>query len=268
VLKNRQFIFGGVVVAIGSLFIVSFIFSLSSLGEVVYYKKAEAAIVVSAAPLQPSAEEVAAVVDVTADQEEDKSLETPGKVDEENNEEEAEETELVESEIVDSQSVPVVPFFSQFEDISPASWKKVGCGIASLAMLIEYYDPGVVVVDNLLQEGIEADAYLDDAGWTYAGLIGVSKKYGMGGQAYDLGNLSMEKAYGELLLELEEGPVMASVHYTFQKSNPIPHLVIINGIDDGKVYYNDPAEETGGGSVSVAQFQSAWKKRYIEFRLL
>jgi predicted double-glycine peptidase len=61
---------------------------------------------------------------------------------------------------------------------------------------------------------------------------------------------------------------MASVHYTFQKSNPIPHLVIINGIENEKVYYNDPAEKNGGGSISVTQFQSAWKKRYIEFRLL
>lgn len=168
----------------------------------------------------------------------------------------------------DTTPIPTVPFFSQFDDISAPAWKKVGCGVASLAMLIEYYNPGTVTVDQLLEEGIEADAYLDSAGWTYAGLISISKKYGLDGKTYDYGHLSLEQAYQKLVTELEDGPVMASVHYTFQKSNPIPHLVIINGIEGEKVYYNDPAEKAGGGTVSVAQFQSAWKKRYLEFRLL
>lgn len=174
----------------------------------------------------------------------------------------------VDLEIENKTDVPTVPFYSQFSDITSDSWKKVGCGIASLAMLIEYYNPGSVEVDNLLQEGIDASAYLDSAGWVYAGLIGISKKYGLGGKTHDFGSYSMEDAYGELVAELEEGPVMASVHYTFQKTNPIPHLVIINGIKDGVVYYNDPAEKAGGGEISAAQFKSAWKKRYIEFRLI
>jgi len=57
-----------------------------------------------------------------------------------------------------------------------------------------------------------------------------------------------------------------SVHYTFKPTNPIPHLVIVTGVEDGKVYYNDPAEKSGNGSISIEQFQSAWKKRYIAIR--
>jgi len=34
-----------------------------------------------------------------------------------------------------------VPFYSQFVDISAPAWKKVGCGIASLAMIIDFYKP-------------------------------------------------------------------------------------------------------------------------------
>jgi predicted double-glycine peptidase len=162
--------------------------------------------------------------------------------------------------------IPIVPFFSQFTDISAPEWKKVGCGIASLAMLIEYYEPGKVSVDTLLKEGINADAYLSSAGWTYAGLIGISKKYGLSGTTHDLGGMSIGGAFSELETALKEGPVMVSVHYTFDPQNPIPHLVIANGIDGDTLYYNDPAEKSGNGSVSVMQFKKAWKQRYIEIR--
>lgn len=162
--------------------------------------------------------------------------------------------------------VPIVPFYSQFNDISAPEWKKVGCGIASLAMLIEYYEPNSVTVDELLQRGIDAHAFLSDAGWTHAGLINLSHKYGLGGESHSLAESSMDDAFEVLKTELEEGPVMASVHYTFDPQNPIPHLVVVNGVREGKVYYNDPSESGGGGSISIAKFQSSWKKRYIDIR--
>lgn len=165
-----------------------------------------------------------------------------------------------------SSTVTSVPFFSQFDDISSPQWKKVGCGIASLAMLIEYHNPGALTsVDTLLQEGIDADAYLHNAGWTYAGLIGVSKKYGLDGTTHDLGGSSVDVAFEAFRKALTKGPVMASVHYTFVPTNPIPHLVIVTDIRGDTLYYNDPAEKSGGGSISLTQFKSAWKKRYIEF---
>jgi hypothetical protein len=165
---------------------------------------------------------------------------------------------------VENSDIFTVPFYSQFKDITSDSWKKVGCGIASLAMIIEFYEPGEVKVDTLLKEGISAGAYLDDAGWTHGGLIGLSKKYGLGGESHDLRDSTMESAFSRLKTVLEDGPVMASVHYTFDPKNPIPHLVVVNGVSDGMVYYNDPAEKVGGNSITVAQFKSAWKKRYIE----
>jgi len=59
--------------------------------------------------------------------------------------------------------------------------------------------------------------------------------------------------------------VIVSVHYTFDPQNPIPHLVVANGIHDGTFYYNDPAEVSGGGSIPVEKFENSWKKRYIAF---
>lgn len=162
-------------------------------------------------------------------------------------------------------SVFSVPFYSQLTDISAPEWKKIGCGIASLAMLIEFHNPdSLTSVDTLLQEGIAADAY-SSVGWTYAGLIAVSHKYGLDGTTHDFGDSSIDVAFSAFEKALTAGPVMASVHYTFTPTNPIPHLVIVTGIKGDTLYYNDPAEPSGNGSIPVSQFKSSWKKRYIEF---
>lgn len=161
---------------------------------------------------------------------------------------------------------PTVPFYSQFVDISDPAWKKLGCGVASLAMLIEHYEPQNVSVDTLLQQGIDSGAYLQNAGWTHQGLVDLSKRYGLTGSPQDLSGYTMDTAFSELSQALDEGPVIASVYYTFTPGHPIPHLVVLNGVKDGVVYYNDPAEPSGGGTISVADFKPAWKKRYIEIR--
>lgn len=158
-----------------------------------------------------------------------------------------------------------VPFYSQFTDITPPEWKKISCGIASLAMLIDFYGDAVVA-DELLQEGIQSGAYITDAGWSHAGLIALAQQHGLEGRTQGLSHLSMTDAFAALKTALAEGPVMVSVHYTFDPQNPIPHLVVITGVADGLVYYNDPAEDAGAGTVSITQFTSAWKKRYIEIR--
>jgi len=159
-----------------------------------------------------------------------------------------------------------VPFYSQFTDITKPGWQKIGCGIASVAMLIDYYSDEDIDVDALLDRGIANNAYLSDAGWIHAGLIGLTKDYGLDGQSMSLAHLSKDAALAELRAVLEDGPVMASVHYTFEPTNPIPHLVVINHIKDGLVYYNDPAEQSGNGTLTTTDFQRGWKQRYIVIR--
>ncbi len=168
-------------------------------------------------------------------------------------------------EVASRSSIFSVPFYSQLTDITAPEWKKIGCGIASLAMLIEFHNPdSLTSVDTLLKEGIAIDAY-SSAGWTYAGLIAVSHKYGLDGVTRDFGGSSTDTAFTAFKKALTKGPVMASVHYTFIPTNPIPHLVVVTGIDGDTLYYNDPAEPSGNGSIPVSQFKSSWKKRYIEF---
>lgn len=159
-----------------------------------------------------------------------------------------------------------VPFFSQFKDISATKWRKVGCGVASLAMLIDYYKPGEVTVDTLLDEGLDAGAYLSDAGWIHQGLVNLADDHGLSGSTHDFSSSGMDTAFANLTDAVGEGPVIASVHYTFDPKNPIPHLVVVRGVSDGKVYYNDPAAPSGNGSISIEAFKKSWKKRYIEVR--
>ena len=178
------------------------------------------------------------------------------------------ELKLVQEETseTDKRTTHMVPFYSQFTDISATEWQKVGCGIASLAMLIDYYTPGEITVNDLLNEGIAANAYESNAGWSHEGLIGLARNYGLTGEAVYMSDQSMTTAFDNLKKALEEGPVMVSVHYTFVPTNPIPHLVIVTGVENGEIHYNDPAEKSGDGTVSIEQFQSAWKKRYIAIR--
>ena len=172
----------------------------------------------------------------------------------------------LETQNVATSSIPAVPFYSQFKDINAAAWQKIGCGVTSLAMVIDYYKPDAVSVNALLKQGIAAGAYLQSAGWTYKGLIQLSQKYGLDGNSYDLSALGGQAAFTQLQTYLKDGPVIASVHYKFDPKSTIPHLVVIDGVDKGTVYYNDPAAKTGEKQISTADFLKGWKKRFIVVR--
>ena len=162
-------------------------------------------------------------------------------------------------------SVAQVPYYSQFADITSPSWQKRGCGIASLAMVIGYYTGRDVSVDTLLAQGIKAGAY-SPQGWTYKGLIGVAAGYGLGGESYDLAAQGHSAALKQLQQNLNDGPVIASVHYKFDPKNPIPHLVVVDGIKNNLVYYNDPATKGADKTIALDTFVQAWKMRFIVLR--
>jgi ABC-type bacteriocin/lantibiotic exporter with double-glycine peptidase domain len=163
-------------------------------------------------------------------------------------------------------SVPDVPFYSQFKDIQSPKWQKVGCGVTSLAMVVDFYTPNAVSVNSLLQQGIAAGAYDQDAGWIYAGLIQVSQKYGLDGAYHDLSKMDSKTAFAEFKEYLKDGPVILAVHYKFDPKSRIPHLVVINGIAGDVVYYNDPAAKMGEKQISTADFLKGWKKKVIVIR--
>ncbi|MCE9644121.1 C39 family peptidase [Candidatus Parcubacteria bacterium] len=175
------------------------------------------------------------------------------------------QAETLKKEIATS-TVPIVPFYSQFKDITSAAWQKVGCGVASLAMIIDFYKDDTVSVNTLLTQGIAENAYLKNAGWSHKGLIQLSNKYGLGGKSYDLSKLSTKASFAEFKNQLKSGPVIASVHYKFDPKSTIPHLVVIDGIVGDTIYYNDPAAKTGQKQISTTDFLKAWKKKFIVIR--
>ena len=152
-----------------------------------------------------------------------------------------------------------VPFYSQVLDISDYKWKGVGCGVAGLAMLIDYYKLSVEV-EALLQQGVSSGAYDNNNGWSHAGLISVANQYGLSGQAvYDVSFDSLNKV-------VETGPVMVSVDYSMTAQNTVPHLIVVTDIKDGVVHYNNPASLEGGETISIENFNLTWKKNYIEIK--
>lgn len=156
-----------------------------------------------------------------------------------------------------------VPFYSQIRDISDPKWKKLSCGIADMAMIINFYKPGAVAPDALLQAGLAAGAFIDGVGWKHQGLADLGHPYGLSGSGHDVSHLSKSEAFAVLAQHLEDGPVIASVYYTFDPASPIPHLVVITGTADGMVFYNDPAMREGDHAISIAGFLRGWKKRFI-----
>lgn len=168
------------------------------------------------------------------------------------------------SDLTDSAvSVPVVPFYSQIDDIDWVDWRSKACGVVGLAMIINYYFPDKTTPQQLLEEGLNAGHFLNGVGWKHMGLALMAQDHGLDGKSYDYLSYDMDFAYERLLEYLEKGPVIVSVFHSFDPQSPIPHLAVVNGIKNDVVYYNDPAEKFGGGSISVRDFQRGWKKRFI-----
>lgn len=168
--------------------------------------------------------------------------------------------------IAASTTIPHVPFYSQFRDIASPKWQQAGCGITDLAMLINYYKPHTVVVNDLLKEGVADGAFDPSAGWIYAGLIHLSQKYGLDGTYYDLSGLDATTAFSRFKKILKEGPVILSVHYKFNPKSTLKHLIVINGMDAHYVYYNDPAALVGQKRVTITDFLKGWKRKVIAIR--
>lgn len=159
-----------------------------------------------------------------------------------------------------------VPFFSQFIDIQSPQWQNVGCGITSLAMMIDFYKPNTVSVNNLLQQGVAAGAYDANAGWNFGGLIQLAQRYGLAGNFIDLSKLKATAAIAQFENYLKNGPLILSVHNKFNPNDSLPHLVVIDGIKNNTVYYNDPAAKTGKKKISVANLVKGWEKKGIVLR--
>lgn len=159
-----------------------------------------------------------------------------------------------------------VPFYSQFRDIELIEWQKLGCGIASLAMVIEYYKPNTVSVMKLLNQAINSGAYQQNIGWKHKELSVLAERYGLVQKSYDLIKSDNETAFAQFLNFLQDGPVVVSIHNKFNPQATLGHIVVITGFENDVIFYNDPAGTEPERKISTEDFLKGWKKRFIVIR--
>lgn len=159
-----------------------------------------------------------------------------------------------------------VPLYSQISDISSVEWQQKGCGVADLAMIIEFYKPKTTSVQKVLEEALSGGAYEKNVGWKHDGLAALAVKHGLVGRTYDLSSLDKNTAFSQFQDIIKEGPAVASIHRGFNPKSPFGHLVVITGFDENFIYYNDPGKHDGIRKVSVTEFMKGWKKRLIVVR--
>lgn len=159
-----------------------------------------------------------------------------------------------------------VPFHSQLSEIASYEWQMQGCGVASLAMEIDFFKPKTASVMKLLKEGLSSGAYVKNVGWSHQGLADLAEKYGLEGKVHDFSKLKKDMAFAELADSLSGGPVIASIYNKFNPKSTLGHLIVVTGFDEDYVYYNNPASTGGEKKIGVTDFLSGWKKRYITIR--
>jgi hypothetical protein len=172
-----------------------------------------------------------------------------------------------------------VPFSSQFTDLGHHEWRARGCGVTALKMVMDFWhaqDPAnrTEHLDALLKAGLAEHAHISDIGWSHTGLVRLARRYGYDGFNADWATKgptpkSPEDAWTALAAELERGPVMASVFAGLDPDRGGGHVIVVTGIVDGLVAFNDPEElleREGRKLLALPRFLRGFKNRYIVVR--
>ena len=157
-----------------------------------------------------------------------------------------------------------VPKYSQHLHIETKEWRDKSCGITSLGMLLAYHETPILL-SQLLAEGLLQNAYLPKIGWKHKGLVDLAREFERKGENFDWAQLDDQAAFENVKKHLLKYPVLASIHHKFDKGNG-GHLIVLTGIDENNIYYNDPdatSEEAVVGTVKIDTFINGWKKRII-----
>jgi hypothetical protein len=185
-----------------------------------------------------------------------------------------------------------VPFYSQIKDTQKEEWKELSCGIVALKMVLDFYGPTNLSIDELYQKGLDIGGYLENVGWYHHSLALLAKQLGfqaitrlwglpeeyaqklknrgfneselqiLEDQQLDEGILTLKK-------ELENGrPVILSVSKGFGREGR-GHLVVLIGSDDQGFILHDPFEVIRPGKefkITFNEFKQAWTRRAIIIR--
>ena len=159
-----------------------------------------------------------------------------------------------------------VPKYSQHLHIETQDWQNKSCGIVSLGMLLAYH--GIPIsLPHLLAQGLIQNAYLPGIGWKHKELAELGRNFGVRGENFDWAHLDNATAFQNAKQHLDQYPILVSIHRQFDKKNG-GHLIVVTGIDNRLVYYNDPdakEENKIACEIEINAFLNGWKKRIIAF---
>ncbi len=161
-----------------------------------------------------------------------------------------------------------VPAYSQFLDVKNKDWQHRACGIVSLKMVMDFWgkktDRKYPTIEALIEEGVNKKAVTKNWDWIHKGLVDIAKAHGFKGESFDWAGNSSRDAF--LLLKTKlNNPVIASIHKNLNFGDT-GHLIVIKGLKNGNIYYNDPDSKKRREIPRIAPidaFLLGWKKRII-----
>ncbi len=174
----------------------------------------------------------------------------------------------------------IVPYYSQYLDVTDTVWQPRACGVACLKMLLDASGVETPPLDEMIKDGLALGANSPN-GWLHDGLIALGAKYK--GELFrkefrkkDADSEASARLNSEgidvILGELEAGrPVIVSAIKNFEIRNKF-HMVIVVGaeMEEGIVkgfYYHDPDSytKTKGAYqfVLMGIFSTAWRRMAI-----
>lgn len=159
-----------------------------------------------------------------------------------------------------------IRLYSQYLDVLSDEWKPRSCGIVSLKMVLEYLCGEIYDADDLVADGVERDGFIKGIGWKHQALVDMANARGCDAKREDWSEHAPYDALERLSVALQSGPVIASVYSNLDPTTQSGHLVVVTGIEHGRVFYNDPAAHTRTDIArwaKVEDFLNGWKRRVI-----
>lgn len=159
-----------------------------------------------------------------------------------------------------------VPKYSQHLDVRDGDWKEKSCGIVAVKMVLDYWRMSSPDCDELIKKGIEMDGFISGVGWKHKELSLLAKSFGVEAENFDWAKEEKDAAFKKLEDFLEKYPVVASIYSGFNPETKNGHLIVLTGMDDNFVHYNDPdseGREEIAGKILIDKFLAGWKKRVI-----
>lgn len=164
-----------------------------------------------------------------------------------------------------------VPFYSQYTNVTDESWQNRACAMACLKMVMDFFAPNSNPnIDELIEKGLQIQAYLDNVGWVHAGLCMLARNHGFAAYNEEFRSLDIEIEAGliemgirKIRSKLELGlPVIISCSKNFDEFHK-PHQIVLVGYDEVGFYYHEPETRDDSGAnryVELETFRNHWRK--------